>query len=167
MNSYFPRIYIGGVAQVVERSLSMWEVPGSIPGISRNFLFILLIGFTILYNVCSSPFKLSTNCKNRTSNQTRCTTVSTIRVWIIKLTHSRKRKKSKMNPPRRGIEPRSPAWQAGILTTILPRTPRLYRKYKNLIRHLWLQTPLNKYTHSPCSVMYPDIVPCLLWALQR
>ena len=25
-------------------------------------------------------------------------------------------------PPRRGIEPRSPAWQAGILTTILPRT---------------------------------------------
>ena len=23
--------------------------------------------------------------------------------------------------PRRGIEPRSPAWQAGILTTILPR----------------------------------------------
>ena len=29
---------------------------------------------------------------------------------------------SKKNPPRRGIEPRSPAWQAGILTTILPRT---------------------------------------------
>ena len=28
----------------------------------------------------------------------------------------------KKNPPRRGIEPRSPAWQAGILTTILPRT---------------------------------------------
>ena len=26
--------------------------------------------------------------------------------------------------PRRGIEPRSPAWQAGILTTILPRTDR-------------------------------------------
>ena len=26
-----------------------------------------------------------------------------------------------MFPPRRGIEPRSPAWQAGILTTILPR----------------------------------------------
>ena len=25
-------------------------------------------------------------------------------------------------PPRRGIEPRSPAWQAGILTTILTRT---------------------------------------------
>ena len=29
--------------------------------------------------------------------------------------------KTKMSP-RRGIEPRSPAWQAGILTTILPRT---------------------------------------------
>ena len=28
----------GGLAQVVERSLSMWEVPGSIPGFSRNFL---------------------------------------------------------------------------------------------------------------------------------
>ena len=28
----------------------------------------------------------------------------------------------KMCSPRRGIEPRSPAWQAGILTTILPRT---------------------------------------------
>ena len=27
----------------------------------------------------------------------------------------------KIWPPRRGIEPRSPAWQAGILTTILPR----------------------------------------------
>ena len=26
------------------------------------------------------------------------------------------------SPPRREIEPRSPAWQAGILTTILPRT---------------------------------------------
>lgn len=28
----------------------------------------------------------------------------------------------KYTPPRRGIEPRSPAWQAGILTTILPRS---------------------------------------------
>lgn len=30
--------------------------------------------------------------------------------------------KKKCTPPRRGIEPRSPAWQAGILTTILPRS---------------------------------------------
>ena len=28
---------IGGVAQMVERSLSMWEVGGSIPPISKNF----------------------------------------------------------------------------------------------------------------------------------
>ena len=33
----------GGVAQMVERSLSMREVPGSIPGISRPFLQILYI----------------------------------------------------------------------------------------------------------------------------
>ena len=31
-------------------------------------------------------------------------------------------RKKESSPPRRGIEPRSPAWQAGILTTILPRT---------------------------------------------
>ena len=31
----------GGVAQMVERSLSMREVPGSIPGISRLFIFIV------------------------------------------------------------------------------------------------------------------------------
>ena len=37
-------------------------------------------------------------------------------VWCSKTTNSKK------YPPRRGIEPRSPAWQAGILTTILPRT---------------------------------------------
>ena len=33
----------------------------------------------------------------------------------------KKNGRKKVNPPRRGIEPRSPAWQAGILTTILPR----------------------------------------------
>ena len=27
----------GGLAQMVERSLSMWEVPGSIPGFSKHF----------------------------------------------------------------------------------------------------------------------------------
>ena len=30
---------VGGLAQVVERSLSMWEVPGSIPGFSKTFRF--------------------------------------------------------------------------------------------------------------------------------
>ena len=34
----------GGVAQMVERSLSMREVPGSIPGASKTFFFI----FTLL-----------------------------------------------------------------------------------------------------------------------
>ena len=34
-------IYIGGVAQMVERSLSMREVPGSIPGASSTFLQFL------------------------------------------------------------------------------------------------------------------------------
>ena len=53
------------------------------------------------------------------------------------------------SPPRRRIEPRSPAWQAGILTTILPRTcwdlessilswlvilNRIFLKYK-----IWMQ----------------------------
>ena len=34
--------YTGGVAQMVERSLSMREVPGSIPGAStESFIFIL------------------------------------------------------------------------------------------------------------------------------
>ena len=31
----------GGVAQMVERSLSMREVPGSIPGASRTFLLFM------------------------------------------------------------------------------------------------------------------------------
>ena len=43
-------------------------------------------------------------------------TNNTKMVWCSKTTNSKK------YPPRRGIEPRSPAWQAGILTTILPRT---------------------------------------------
>ena len=32
---------VGGVAQMVERSLSMREVPGSIPGASNSKLFVL------------------------------------------------------------------------------------------------------------------------------
>ena len=34
-------VYIGGLAQMVERSLSMREVPGSIPGSSNFFLSLL------------------------------------------------------------------------------------------------------------------------------
>ena len=33
----------GGVAQMVERSLSMREVPGSMPGASKNDLFFLIV----------------------------------------------------------------------------------------------------------------------------
>ena len=32
-----PTFAVGGLAQMVERSLSMWEVPGSIPGFSSTF----------------------------------------------------------------------------------------------------------------------------------
>ena len=35
-------VYLGGLAQVVERPLSMREVPGSIPGFSTRRLFIFL-----------------------------------------------------------------------------------------------------------------------------
>ena len=36
-------VYQGGLAQMVERSLSMREVPGSIPGASKIFLSVFLI----------------------------------------------------------------------------------------------------------------------------
>ena len=36
--------------------------------------------------------------------------------------------------PRRGIEPRSPAWQAGILTTILPRIGFIWSSAVNRIQ---------------------------------
>ena len=48
-----------------------------------------------------------------------------IKLNFIEISFSKK-------PPRQGIEPWSPAWQAGILTTILPRNA--------LIRNSWRQT---------------------------
>ena len=42
-------------------------------------------------------------------------------VIAVSLKLLKKANKIHCTPPRRGIEPRSPAWQAGILTTILPR----------------------------------------------
>ena len=49
-------------------------------------------------------------------------------------------------PPRRGIEPRSPAWQAGILTTILTRTgvansrhPHPHMRYQRKVSGMPLQ----------------------------
>ena len=45
--------------------------------------------------------------------------------------HSWKNKKS----PRRGIEPRSPAWQAGILTTILSRIDTYWFEIREIHFH--------------------------------
>ena len=41
----------GGVAQVVERSLSMREVPGSIPGASNFFFFQLIYLYVYLLEI--------------------------------------------------------------------------------------------------------------------
>ena len=41
-------------------------------------------------------------------------------------------------PPRRGIEPRSPAWQAGILTTILTRISYKYAKEHTYCKYFLL-----------------------------
>ena len=50
------------------------------------------------------------------------------------LTAVKKRERTKLlTPPRRGIEPRSPAWQAGILTTILTRNELKQGCFKSLI----------------------------------
>ena len=46
---------------------------------------------------------------------------------------------TKKNPPRRGIEPRSPAWQAGILTTILPRIADISSHLLHLNLHLFVK----------------------------
>ena len=46
---YRINILTGGVAQMVERSLSMREVPGSIPGASKFFFFYLIYLNKFLY----------------------------------------------------------------------------------------------------------------------
>lgn len=52
--------------------------------------------------------------------------------------------------PRRGIEPRPPAWQAGILTTILSRTvAHLYRLRFHVILHKLMLTQ-KSYRPSKC-----------------
>ncbi len=60
------------------------------------------------------------------------TQVATNKRWIEQKLDVKMRKMS----PRRGIEPRSPAWQAGILTTILSRTWLQFQKlYCTLSQH--------------------------------
>lgn len=39
----FPKLNSGGVAQMVERSFSMREVPGSLPGASNQYFLILIV----------------------------------------------------------------------------------------------------------------------------
>ena len=39
-------LHTGGVAQMVERSLSMREVPGSIPGASKELFFVSFFCFS-------------------------------------------------------------------------------------------------------------------------
>lgn len=60
----------------------------------------------------------------------------------------RSKRKIKFFPLRRGIEPRSPAWQAGILTTILTRTECVLEFY--LCRSL----PLNQQHPLRCQHKY-------------
>ena len=46
----------GELAQMVERSLSMREVPGSIPGFSTTFLLSLSVFFTENVLVCQATY---------------------------------------------------------------------------------------------------------------
>ena len=62
---------------------------------------------------------------------------STLQIFIVQQ-FSKKR-----TPPRRGIEPRSPAWQAGILTSILSRIKiPLFIKKKRYLTVLYMETEL-------------------------
>ena len=45
----YPHGPVGGVAQMVERSLSMREVPGSIPGASKFFFAPRYFAFTLMF----------------------------------------------------------------------------------------------------------------------
>ena len=77
----------GDVAQMVERSLSMWEVRGSIPRVSKTFFL---------------------NFRPSTPRSIPCTLADD----VLRLAECRRRKKDLHRP---GIEPGPPAWQASIL----------------------------------------------------
>ena len=53
-------VYLGGLAQVVERPLRMREVPGSIPGFSTRRLFIFL-NTNFQFQIVILPFLSSPN----------------------------------------------------------------------------------------------------------
>ena len=85
-----------------------------------SFFFLRKIYF-ISGLICSSVLSRMQNMFNyRRRNEVLNKNISQVTViFVYELSRwgNKKRKPS----PRRGIEPRSPAWQAGILTTILPR----------------------------------------------
>ena len=75
--------------------------------------------------------------------------------WNACMNPASRKKKSSL-PPRRGIEPRSPAWQAGILTTILTRNCTNKRLLTVLLS--LLTPPL----HNPHSSICLTFLPLLL-----
>ena len=83
----------GDVAQMVERSLSMWEVGGSIPPVSKCFCLPLAPSL-------GSAFHFPQTCFS-------CF------FPILKVSGGRKNKQNYLHRP--GIEPGPPAWQASIL----------------------------------------------------
>ena len=142
---------------MVERSLSMWEVRGSMPRSSSilfrcylvvdnrvaHWRFVHFVSFSIapfeiyiiVFNRPNLQYKNSKTNKapggvepstfcllGRRSNQLSyraiCASCYHPCAWLSLTGQCTRRKKKS---PRRGIEPRSPAWQAGILTTILTR----------------------------------------------
>jgi hypothetical protein len=61
----------GGVAQMVERSLSMREVPGSIPGASKNFFILNFVkNFEFLiFSVLATKAVVAERLRRLTRNQ--------------------------------------------------------------------------------------------------
>ena len=66
-------VYLGGLAQVVERPLSMREVPGSIPGFSTRRPFIFL-NTNFQFQIVILPFLSSPNSLIEEENPGRRTT---------------------------------------------------------------------------------------------
>ena len=65
-------VYLGGLAQVVERPLSMREVVGSIPGFSTRRLFIFL-NTNFQFQIVILPFLSSPNSLIEEENAVRRT----------------------------------------------------------------------------------------------
>ena len=59
-----------------------------------------------------------------------------------------------IQPPRRGIEPRSAAWQAGKLTTILPRMNQIWKQCLFIFDKKCLQSLLNNGEFRQVSIFF-------------